>query len=388
MVTFICPPTAIAYARLQYFGKEIRVLEPKEFDREALFRGNYISSHALIRRQAFDMVGGYRKYPDSIEDWDLYRRILRFPWKAEKVEATIYYRIHDKNRGRNHPKECSQFWKSANLLQSPITIFTPFAGRWETFNAYLQGLKNLDFDPKLIRLHWFDTSGNEDFGKMLREALAALPFGRTTYSCAPLPELWNFTPSKLIEKRLSDQKAQYYYDMALVYAYNHLIVSCDTEYSLIVEDDIVVSPDTLTQLIKTVTRSDTVAVVTSYPSNILECQTVWKNDASGKPQFPKRRKKGIEKVDGGGFGCTLLRMDTMKSAPIYTNVYKSPPVWYDHLVFAYLRKHGEILCNWDVKVEHIKTDRNGPISELHKKTVKKAVEKSVKCLPAGQAGKV
>ncbi|MFH1670319.1 MAG: hypothetical protein ABIA92_01900, partial [Patescibacteria group bacterium] len=55
--------------------------------------------------------------------------------------------------------------------------------------------------------------------------------------------------------------------------------------------------------------------------------------------------------------------------------YKSPPVWYDHLVFAYLRKHGEILCNWDIEVEHLKTNRTGPISELHKKTAKRATSR-------------
>ncbi|MBU0459044.1 glycosyltransferase [Patescibacteria group bacterium] len=350
---------AIVYGDMHFFGKQNALKIKHEFDRNELFKENYISSHALIRRQAFDVAGGYRNLKGALEDWDLYRRILNYPWIAKKADTKIFYRTHNSNRSKRiHVKSCG-LWERAGLLHNPITIFTPFAGRKETFEKYLEGLKNLNFNQDFIRLHWFDTSGDKEFGQMLKNAMATLPFGRTTYTSAPLPSYWNHTPENLIKNRVTGtEKDRYYYDLALVYAYNNLITTCDTEFALTLEDDIVLTPNSLTKLIKTINKDTIVAVLASYPCQLQGYQLVWVNDKNDKPRLIQERlQHKITKIDGGGFGCSLFRMSALRKMPIYTRVYENPSVWYDHTTFANLRAQGEVLCNWEVEVEHLETER-------------------------------
>jgi len=353
------PSIAIAYADIKYFGNDNSLFETPKFDREELMKRNYISSHALMRRQAFDLVGGYRTIPNTPnEDWDLYRRILRYHWKAQKAQAVVHYRRHDKNRLPTFNKEKLQYWQTARIKHNPITIFTPFAGRKEVLDKYIESLKNLEFDHSLIRLHCFDTSNNEEFANLLKMKLSLLDFGRITYTSAPLPKSWNNSPQSLIHNRLNSRKTQYYHDMALVYAYNNMIISCDTEYVLTLEDDIAMSSNALSMLIESVRWPETVAVVASYECHLHGYQMVWRLDKNEFLKHPTSKLSGIEKIDGAGFGCSLFRTSALASVPIYTRAYEPTPHWYDHNVFYHLRTQGEILCNWDTEVEHMKTNRS------------------------------
>ncbi len=105
------PSVAIAYGDMKHFGNEKRVFGAPEFDREELMRRNYISSHALMRRQVFDLVGGYRITPNTPnEDWDLYRRMLKYSWTAKKARTSVLYRKHDKNRLPTFDKNKLEYW--------------------------------------------------------------------------------------------------------------------------------------------------------------------------------------------------------------------------------------------------------------------------------------
>lgn len=359
------PRVGIAYGDMHRFGNDGIIERAQPFNKENLFRLNFISSHALMRRQAFDLAGGYRSLKSVPEDWDLYRRILSYPWIAAKADTHVHYRVHDGSRLHTILREyAGSYWKIASLLRNPITIFTPFAGRTSTFERYVQGLKDLDFDHSLIHLHWFDTSGKPEFGHMLKNALAAMDVGRATYTKAPLPELWGHTPQTLIEGRVRNiNNAQYYYEMAVIYAYNTLLTCCPTEFVLVIEDDIVPEPAALKKMLKTV-DAHTAAVVAHYECHILGHSLVWYTTKKGDVHFPKRRK-GIEEVGGSGFGCSLFRVSDLRKNPFYTRVHHTPPEWYDHITYKALRKYGKVLCNWDVAVEHLRTERylHGPRKE-------------------------
>ncbi len=244
------------------------------------------------------------------------------------------------------------------MLLNPITIFTPFAGRKEVLDKFINSLKSLDFDHSLIRLHCFDTSDNEEFASLLKMKLSLLDFGKITYASAPLPASWNHSPQSLIHNRLNSTKVQYYHDMALVYAYNNMLLSCDTEYVLALEDDVALSPDSLSMLIKTIRYPETVAAVASYPCHLQGYQMAWKLGRNGYPKHPAKKLRGIEKIDGAGFGCSLFRTAALSAMPIYTRAYEALPHWYDYNAFEHLRTQGEILCNWDIDVEHMQTNRS------------------------------
>jgi hypothetical protein len=275
----------------------------------------------------------------------------------------VHYRIHDDSYLVQALKETGcPYWKRAALLLNPITIFTPFAGRTSTFAKYVEGLKNLDFDHDLIHLHWFDTSGKPEFGQMLKDTLAEMDVGRTTYTKAPLPTIWGHTPQSLIEGRVQNiDNAQYYYEMAVIYAYNTLLTCCPTEYVLVLEDDIVPEPAALKKMLKTVDEY-TAAVVAHYECHLQGYSLVWhQNRKENVVHFPKRRK-GIEEVGGSGFGCSLFRVSDLQKAPFRTCVHHKPPAWYDYITYSRLQRCGKVVCNWDIDVEHVKTERyvNGP----------------------------
>jgi hypothetical protein len=50
-------------------------------------------------------------------------------------------------------------------------------------------------------------------------------------------------------------------------------------------------------------------------------------------------------------------MNAFKAVPIYTQTYAKPYEWYDRIAFTRLAKHGTILCDWDIDVEHLRTER-------------------------------
>jgi glycosyltransferase involved in cell wall biosynthesis len=359
------PDVAIAYGDMEEFGKANSLLEMPEFDREALMRNNYMSSHALVRRQAFDMVGGFRELQNSHEDWDLYRRILRYPWRAAKAETFVRYRIHPQSMLHRHRK--TKRWNyahNAGLLKTPITVFTPFAGRLQVLDRYIDGLKNLDFDPKMIRLHLFDTSNNPEFSAALKRRMIGLPFERLTYTEAPLPAIWKHSPESLIRFRVSNKRqAQYYYEMAVVYAYNTLLAACDTEFAFTIEDDVVPAPDALKRLLALM-EPDVSAAVAHYPCHLQGYSLVWHEDATGNIVHYPTRREGVEEVGGSGFGCSLFRTEDLRRSPIYTRVYENPPNWYDHIAFTRLRAAGgRVLCDWGIDAEHVKTERYAKAEE-------------------------
>ncbi|MEH1992333.1 glycosyltransferase [Nostoc sp.] len=115
------PDVAIAYSDFALFGKRARLVYdsfPKErrglikdekffiinfpeFDEESkqnlLNIGNFIHGSSMFRRQAFDEVRGYLEKPNTPEDYDLFRRIVKAGWNAKKAPFPLLeYRQHSK----------------------------------------------------------------------------------------------------------------------------------------------------------------------------------------------------------------------------------------------------------------------------------------------------
>ena len=351
------PTVAIAYANMQKFGDQTDVFDAPAFDRTLLQRTNFISSHAVLRRQVFDLVGGYRKLKNAHEDWDLYRRMMQLPWKAVKVPTAVHYRIHSGSYlhcTKKNDAWCYPF--AAAHCQQHITIFTPFAGRRQWFEIYSESVRNLHHDPTLVSLHWYDTSGDKEFGNMLRKTIAKMPFSQTTYTAAPHPPLWGHDAASLLKNRVGNtHNAQYYYELAVVRAYNHMLAHCNTEFVLTIEDDVIPEPDTLERLFAAMDE-DVVAVVAPYRCPRNGHFLVWHMTPDGRPDFPYDPGTGIQQVAGSGFGCSLFRVSALKKFPIMTRVGEDPPRWYDHIAFEQLRKKGLVLCDLDARVRHLSAE--------------------------------
>ncbi len=344
---------ALTYGDMRRFGESQAYQRMPEFNRDELLRQNYISSHAMIRRIAYDLVGGYRETENAHQDWDLYRRILSYTsWTAKKAHTYVEYRVRSGSMLQKYSGSSQDTYaRRAALLRNPVTIFTPFAGRTYALEPYLRGLRSLTFDPSLLRVRWFNTSPDPKFAKLLKDAAATLSVGTITRELAPLPDSWRHTPDSLIEHRVDGgMGARYFYQMVLVYAYNHLLRACDTEYALVVEDDIVLAPDTVERLMALMDL-DVVATVATYRCRFEGDWSVWTRK-NGIPEFHVKRKAGVSEIDGAGFGCSLFRMSALRRNPI-TFAGDGPGRWYDHVAFGHLREQGRVLCDWDLDIDHL-----------------------------------
>lgn len=345
----------IVYTDAQEYNERWIYRTVGRFDKDRLTRHNFITSHALIRRQCFDIVGGYRAIPHSMEDWDFNRRVVAAGYRAEKADTYSFYNIHEDSMLRTHVRGPHySYINDAALLHHPITIFTPFCGRREVFDEYLAGLLSTDIDPSMIRLVWYNTAEDPAFDALLREKAATLPFASVQVMRDPLPSIWGHTTESLLKNRIGSERADYYYQLAVIRAYNVMIRKCDTEYVLTLEDDNILKPDTLRELLS-VMHHDVAAVIAPYRSRFYPRYEVWDHLETGGIANRKEKGMGTEEVGGCGFGCTLFRTEYLRNvAPLETRVDRTPKEWYDQLAYTRLADYGRILCNWDCEVEHKK----------------------------------
>jgi glycosyltransferase involved in cell wall biosynthesis len=86
---------AYAYTQMRYFGAAEGIYRSKPFGRWKLIRGNFINASALVRREAFEAVGGFDAGMTGHEDHALWVAMLARGWGGVFVpEPLIRYRRH------------------------------------------------------------------------------------------------------------------------------------------------------------------------------------------------------------------------------------------------------------------------------------------------------
>lgn len=92
---------AFSYGQVKYFGLQNHLYQSFPFSTMRLIHtGNYISETALIRREAFERIGGYNlNMENGQEDWDLWLSFIEHGYKGIYVPKPIFrYRIHEKSK--------------------------------------------------------------------------------------------------------------------------------------------------------------------------------------------------------------------------------------------------------------------------------------------------
>jgi glycosyltransferase involved in cell wall biosynthesis len=86
---------AYAYTQMRYFGAAEGIYRSKRFGRWKLIRGNFVNASALVRRQAFEAVGGFDPRMTGHEDHALWVAMLARGWGGVFVpEPLLRYRRH------------------------------------------------------------------------------------------------------------------------------------------------------------------------------------------------------------------------------------------------------------------------------------------------------
>jgi GT2 family glycosyltransferase len=90
------PAAAYVYTAYRMFGARLRTLPARPYDSHLLARRPYIIGTVLMRRAAFDAVGGYSTDLEfGYEDWDLYVTLAQREWRGVALpEVLFHYRQH------------------------------------------------------------------------------------------------------------------------------------------------------------------------------------------------------------------------------------------------------------------------------------------------------
>jgi glycosyltransferase involved in cell wall biosynthesis len=130
------PSTGYAYPKMRLFGDEEGVYLTFPFSPgRLLFDHNYIPGASMVRRAAFNSVGGFRELA-AFEDWDLWLGFLDRGWKGVLVPEVLYeWRQHPTSRSHQsvanrlqlraailagHPRSLLRY----SLLAVPVTAWS------------------------------------------------------------------------------------------------------------------------------------------------------------------------------------------------------------------------------------------------------------------------
>jgi glycosyltransferase involved in cell wall biosynthesis len=91
------PDVDAAYAILEDFGDQRNIRSAIAWDLDRLCRANYIDAQAMLRKSAWERLGGYRADDDLVygwEDWDLWLRLAAEGGRAMLVTQILgRYRV-------------------------------------------------------------------------------------------------------------------------------------------------------------------------------------------------------------------------------------------------------------------------------------------------------
>jgi len=92
------PSVAYAFTAIELFGAEKGRVDPPPFDSKKLLLGNTVHASAMIRRKAFEYIGGFDvRWRLAYEDYELWIRLLPHGVTGIKVDGTVIYyhrRVH------------------------------------------------------------------------------------------------------------------------------------------------------------------------------------------------------------------------------------------------------------------------------------------------------
>jgi glycosyltransferase involved in cell wall biosynthesis len=86
------PSVAFVSHWLETFGDERWTWTPERCDLPALLARNAVNGAALVRREAFEAVGGYdESMREGCEDWDFWLRLVEDGWPGAIIPEVLFY---------------------------------------------------------------------------------------------------------------------------------------------------------------------------------------------------------------------------------------------------------------------------------------------------------
>jgi glycosyltransferase involved in cell wall biosynthesis len=124
------PQAALAHADAEFFGTRSGRVPFQPFDSEALAQGSYATCCSLMRRTAWDAVGGLDESIPLCEDWDLWLAFADHGFTGVMVHRILWgYRQHGpsmvKRQIRRWTDVVREYRLIAHLQDNHPAMFTP-----------------------------------------------------------------------------------------------------------------------------------------------------------------------------------------------------------------------------------------------------------------------
>lgn len=331
------PQVGIVFSDCQRFGDSagLLTLNPKNIE-----HANYIHAGSVVRGSALETSGSMRRMipmPGITHDWNMWRDVVRAGWKTAKNPTAYLYRDHPGSMASAEAP--TPYYHRARLADETVTIVIPLSGR--DITPLWHWLMNQTWPRQQVRLLLVDTVADGTLGDRMAELL---PYRDVRLMPLPIGR-----PGLADEDRL---RASVRRDVqrAVAELYARLRAEVTTEYCLIVEDDIVPPLDAIEQLLHGMDEF-TAAVAGAAWARLSRHYLAWATDQSGIAEL----SKGIERVGGTGFHCTLIRRSLWQAGPIDGSGD------YDREFFRWCGVNGwHAKIHWGVLCEHAGLKANEP----------------------------
>jgi GT2 family glycosyltransferase len=87
------------YSQIEKFGSESSIGSADIWNEDEMFQANYVDVMSLVRRDAWEKVGGFSQIDDGWEDYDFWLKFIDAGLTAAYLpEILCRYRVHDRSR--------------------------------------------------------------------------------------------------------------------------------------------------------------------------------------------------------------------------------------------------------------------------------------------------
>jgi GT2 family glycosyltransferase len=128
------PETGFVYSGMRLFGHDRHEWPSAAFDLRRLALDNYVLPHALVRRAAWEQVGGFDTARSlwGFEDWEFWLRVAVSGWQGRHIaEPLVFYRRH--GHSLSDQVQFEYAWNvRAQLICKHPTLYGPRLLAWAT----------------------------------------------------------------------------------------------------------------------------------------------------------------------------------------------------------------------------------------------------------------
>lgn len=344
MARFERSNVGLVYSDVEWFGADQgRSSYPETCDVDLLARSNFLHTGCLVQREALQISQALEIQTDdrhTLQDWQLWRRILADGWQARKQTGLYRYRKHDRSMlagWKARPEGQPTYFQRAGLAQETVTLFVPLSGRIALWPAMAGYLDRQTWPRHQVRLVLFDTSREPSFGKTVKRWIAECDYVDVRYLAVTVgaQSLADLPRATVMEQ----------VTLAMTRIYNRMAQEASTQYVWVLEDDITPPDDACRRLLSHMDQ-DTASVSGVYWSRFAKAWVVWNDEQ----RMQSMAGEGVQEVGGNGFGCVMLRRLAIK-VEVFTATIDIPA--YDNAFYYRLPLTGmKAKVDWSVVCDH------------------------------------